>query len=365
MFLLITYLLIALCFSFLCSVLEAVVLSIPLSYITLRIEENSPLSKDLIRLRDNIDQPLSAILTLNTFAHTLGAAGVGAQAQVVWGETYLTLISAGLTLIILIVSEIIPKTLGASYWQELTPFALRLTRWLVYLLYPVVLTSQLITNLLKKKKVGSIFTRSDLRKLAEVIQREGHIDPHESRIIQNLMLFKKIPVRKIMTPRTVMLVRDENLTVEELFCKIDNIPFSRIPLVQSHIDQVTGFVLKDDVLKAMADNRGDQRLADIARPIHMVPADMNAFSVLDELIRNKAHISLAVDDYGGTEGVVTIEDVIESLLGMEIVDETDSVRNMRTVARQRWLERCKRTGERPGKKAAPKKKKPRPDGGSH
>ncbi|MFO8048282.1 MAG: DUF21 domain-containing protein, partial [Desulfosudaceae bacterium] len=140
MSLLFTYLSFALGVSFLCSVLEAVVLSIPLSYITLRIEEKSPLSKDLIRLRDDIDQPISAILTLNTFAHTLGAAGVGAQAQIIWGETYLTLISVVLTLLILFISEIIPKTLGASYWRELTPFALRITRWLVYLLYPVVLT---------------------------------------------------------------------------------------------------------------------------------------------------------------------------------------------------------------------------------
>lgn len=358
MSLLFTYLSFALGVSFLCSVLEAVVLSIPLSYITLRIEEKSPLSKDLIRLRDDIDQPISAILTLNTFAHTLGAAGVGAQAQIIWGETYLTLISVVLTLLILFISEIIPKTLGASYWRELTPFALRITRWLVYLLYPVVLTSQLITNLLKKKKVDSIFTRSDLRKLAGVIQKEGLLDLHESRIIQNLMLFKKIPVRKIMTPRTVMLVRDENMTVEEFYEQIESIPFSRIPIYNNHIDGISGFVLKDDVLKAMADNRGHQKLADIARKIHLVSAEMNALAVLNELISNKAHISLVVDDYGGTEGVLTIEDVVESLLGMEIVDETDSVRNMRTVARQRWVERRKRTGEKYRKGGATGQKPP-------
>ncbi len=345
MTLLFLYLFVALGISFLCSVLESVVLSIPLSYITLRIEENSAYCKDLTRLRDDIDQPLSAILTLNTFAHTLGAAGVGAQAQIIWGEAYLSLISAVLTLLILIISEIIPKTLGASYWEELAPLTLRLTRWLVFLLYPLVKVSQLLTNLLKKKRVGSIFTRSDLRKLAEVIQKEGRLEQQESRIIQNLMLFKKIPVRKIMTPRTVMLVRDETVTVEKFYREIDKIPFSRIPLCRSHIDTITGFVLKDDVLKAMADDRGQQKLADVAREIHIVSSSMNALSVLEELIRRKAHISLVVDDYGGTEGVLTIEDVVEALLGMEIVDETDSVRNLRRVARQRWEKQQKRAGK--------------------
>ena len=356
------YLFLALAISFICSILEAVVLSIPPTYITLGIEENSPYSKDLIRLRDNIDQPISAILTLNTFAHTLGAAGVGAQAQLLWGQAYLSLISAVLTLLILIFSEIIPKTLGASYWRELTPISLRLVRWLIFMLYPLVKTSILITQFLKKKKVDSIFTRSDLRKLAEIIEKDGYLDQQESMIIRNLMVFKKITVREIMTPRTVLVVRDEDTSVEEFYREIEEIPFSRIPVYHTSIDSITGFVLKDDVLKVMADDQGSQKLAEIARKIHIISGYMNALSAMGELIGKKAHISLVVDEYGGTEGVLTIEDLIEALLGMEIVDETDTVHNLRSMARRQWQERLERHGMKSGKsrrrtaeKAAPGK----------
>ena len=342
MTILLTYLFVALVVSFICSILESVVLSIPLTYITIKIEEGSPYSKDLVRLRDNIDQPISAILTLNTFAHTLGAAGVGAQAQILWGQAYLSLISAALTLLILIFSEIIPKTLGASYWKELTPTSLRAIRFLIFILYPLVKISQLITQSLKKKKVGSIFTRSDIRKLAEVIQREGYLEEQESMIIRNLMIFKKIMVREIMTPRIVLVVRDENTTVDEFYQEIDKIPFSRIPIYQTSIDTVTGFVLKDDVLKVVADDESGLRLSDISRKIHIISGEMTALSAMEELIRTKAHISLVVDSYGGTEGVLTIEDLVEELLGLEIVDETDTVRDLRSMARRQWTEKLER-----------------------
>lgn len=360
MTLLLTYLAIALAISFLCSLLESVVLSIPLTYITIKIEEGSPYSKDLARLRDNIDQPISAILTLNTFSHTLGAAGVGAQAQILWGQAYLSLISAALTLLILIFSEIIPKTLGASYWKELAPASLRTIRYLIFLLYPLVKTCQLITHSLKRKKVGSIFTRSDLRKLAEVIQREGYLEEQESMIISNLMIFKQITVREIMTPRTVLVVRDENTKIDEFYQEIDRIPFSRIPLYQSSVDTITGFVLKDDVLKVMAEDKGDRKLSEIAREIHIVSAEMNALSAMEELIRKKAHISLVVDRYGGTEGVLTIEDLVEELLGLEIVDETDTVRDLRSMARRQWVEKLERYRLKP--KAARQKQNPDKEG---
>lgn len=356
MSLLLTYLFIALGVSFLCSILESVVLSIPLTYITIKIEEKSPLSKDLTRLRDDIDQPISAILTLNTFAHTLGAAGVGAQAQIIWGQAYLSLISAILTILILILSEIIPKTLGASYWKELAPISLRIIRVMIFLLYPLVKASHLITQFLKKKRVGSIFTRSDLRKLAEVIEKEGFLDQQESLIIRNLMLFKKITVRDIMTPRTVLLVRDETTSVNKFYQEIDKIPFSRIPIYQGTIDTITGFVLKDDVLKVVADDRENQKLADIARQVHLISGEIDALAAMDELIRHKAHISIVVDKYGGTEGVLTIEDLIEELLGMEIVDETDTVQDLRGMARRQWLERLEIHG-RKSKKTPRRQKK--------
>ena len=344
MALLIFYLFIALFFSFLCSILEAIILSISPSYIGIKIEEGSPLKNDLKKLRDNIDKPLSAILTLNTFAHTLGAAGVGAQAQLVWGKEYLSLISAILTVLILVFSEIIPKTLGANYWKELTPFALRTLRVLVTILYPFVIISQGITYVLKKNKIESIFTRSDLQKMAEIVKKEGSIRQNESEIIKNLMSFNQIQVKDIMTPRIVVFAESQDKTIKELEDSIDNIPFSRIPVYKEDIDHITGFVLKDDILQKMAENDTEKPLNSIAREIHVVFTQLPVIELFNHLMKNKAHISLIVDEYGGTEGIITIEDIIETLLGIEIVDETDNVENLQKMAREKWKQRAKRIG---------------------
>lgn len=348
MFLLIVYLFIALFFSFMCSIMEAVVLSIPPSFIVLRLEEKSPLTPDLKRLQDDIDKPLSAILTLNTFAHTLGAAGVGAQAQLIWGEEYLSLISGILTVLILIVSEIIPKTLGANYWKELTPLTMRLLRVLIVVLYPFIIISQLITNSLKKRKVGSIYSRNDLQTMAEVVKKEGKIKQDESNIIKNLMRFERLKVKDIMTPRTVLMAENEETSIIDIGGRIDKIPFSRIPIYANNVDEILGFVLKDDILREMAEENNRKLLKNISRDIQMVFEDFTVLSLLDFLIRKHAHIALVVDEYGGTEGVVTMEDLMETLLGLDIVDETDNVKNLKSLARRRWQSRIKRTGMSPG-----------------
>lgn len=344
MFELIIYLLIALLVSFLCSVLEAVVLSIPPSYIAIKNEEGTALAKDLNRIRDNIDKPLASILTLNTFAHTLGAAGVGAQAQMIWGKEYLSLISAILTVLILVLSEIIPKTIGANYWRELTPPALRLIRVLVLLLYPVVLLSQGITHVLKKRDAESIFTRSDLKRVAEAVHKDGCIEETESDIIKNLMNFKQIKTEDIMTPRIVMRAEEETVRVRDMAEVIDDIPFSRIPVYQENVDHVNGFVLKDDLLRDMADPDADRTLADLARPMYAVSSELTVFELFDFLVSRKAHIALVVGEYGGTEGIVTMEDVIETLLGIEIVDETDTTPDLQALARENWEQRARKIG---------------------
>lgn len=351
MVLLIVYLLIALFFSFLCSILEAVVLSIPPSYIEVRLEEDSPLRPDYLRVRDNIDHPISAILTLNTFAHTLGAAGVGAQAQLVWGNEYLSLISALLTILILIFSEIIPKTLGATYWKELTPFSLRTLRLLIWVLYPFVWVSQWLTRLLKKSRGDSMFTRNDLQKMAEVVKREGSIQQDESQIIQNLMRFNQVPVEDIMTPRTVVMAMPEDDTIQQAGQKIDELPFSRIPVYHETIDNVTGFVLRDELLRELTQPNNDKPLSTIARDIHVVPSNMKLLLLMEQLIQQHAHIALVVDEYGGTEGVVTMEDLLESLLGLEIIDETDKVQDMREVARKRGQAHLRNLRRSPRKKS--------------
>ncbi|MDY6824875.1 MAG: CNNM domain-containing protein [Thermodesulfobacteriota bacterium] len=341
---LLIYLSVALLVSFLCSVLEAVVLSIPPSYIAIKNEEDSPLAKDLNRLRDNVDKPLAAILTLNTFAHTLGAAGVGAQAQMIWGKEYLSLISAVLTVLILILSEIIPKTIGANYWRELAPPALRLIRLLVLVLYPVVLMGQGITYVLKKQGQESIFSRSDLKMVAEAVHKEGSIGQNESDIIKNLMNFQQIKTGDIMTPRIVMRAEEEKTPVKDMVEVIDNIPFSRIPVYQEDIDHVNGFVLKDDLLREMADPDARKTLADLARPLYGVSSGLTVFDLFDYMVAQKAHILLVVDDYGGTEGLVTMEDVIETLLGVEIVDETDTTTDLQALARDHWEKRARKIG---------------------
>lgn len=347
MFLLFLYLFIALFFSFLCSIMEAVVLSIPPSFIVLRIEEKSKLTPDLKRIQKDIDKPLSAILTLNTFAHTLGAAGVGAQAQLIWGKEYLSLISGLLTVLILVVSEIIPKTLGASYWKELTPFTMRILRVLIVVLYPFIIISQLITNSLKRKRVNSVFSRGDLQTMAEMVKKEGEIEQDESNIIKNLMRFKNLKVKDIKTPRTVLHTEDENTTIGEIGKRIDDIPFSRIPLYHENMDEITGFVLKDDILREMAYDNNQKKLQNVKRDIEMVFEDFTVLSLLDFLIKNQSHIALVVDEYGGNEGVVTMEDLMETLLGLEIIDETDDAENMKKLARDKWYKRMQKTGLRP------------------
>ena len=334
MTLLILYLFIALFFSFVCSILEAVILSITPSFIAIQIQENSPLKKELAHIRDNIDRPLAAILTLNTFAHTLGAAGVGAQAQALWGNRYLSLVSALLTILILIFSEIIPKTLGSGYWRELAPFSLRILRVMEVLLYPFIVISRLVTRLFKKER-GAAFTRRDLHSMAEIVRSEGGIRDEESRIIQNLMRFNRIRVRDIMTPRTVVTALPDNLSITDIADRIDDIPFSRIPLYHGDLDTITGFVLRDDILSDLAKPDNRTLLKDISREIHTVPEQVRLLSLLGELVHRRSQICVVIDEYGGTGGVVTMEDLMETLLGLEIMDEMDQVEDLRKMAREK------------------------------
>lgn len=345
MTLLLLYLSIALIFSFLCSLLEAALLSITPSHVGVTAQENPSLGKHLQEFKDNIDRPLAAILTVNTFAHTIGAAGVGAQAQIIWGEEYLSVISAVLTIIILIFSEIIPKTLGANYWKQLTPFTVTTLRILIYSpLYPLIVLSQFITKRLKRDKNKSVLSRADFTAMAELGIKEGIFKRGESQILRNILRFNQILVRHIMTPRTVIHGAQEDMPIVDFFKHVKTLRFSRIPVYQNSLDDINGYVLKDEVLSKLIDNEGQLPLSSIKREIEVVTEYMPIPELFSRLLKEQNHIALVVDEYGGTAGIVTMEDIIETLLGMEIMDEMDSVEDMQKWARDNWEKRAKGIG---------------------
>lgn len=345
MALLLLYLAIALFFSFLCSLLEASLLSISPSHVNIISKEHPSLGKDLQHFKDNIDQPLAAILTLNTFAHTVGAAGVGAQAQLIWGDEYLTAVSIVLTIIILVFTEIIPKTLGANFWRQLTPFTVRTLKILIYSpLYPFIILAQFITKRFKTDKNRSVLSRADFTAMAELGVKEGIFKKGESQIIQNLLRFNNILVRHIMTPRTVIVSAQQDMSFKDFFKEFPDLRFSRIPIYKHNLDDVTGYILKDEVLYKLIDNQGDNKLSSINRTIQVVSEHMPIPSLFNRLMEKQDQIALVVDEYGGTAGLITMEDVIETLLGMEIMDEMDQIADLQEWAKINWEKRAKRMG---------------------
>ena len=344
MTLLILYLLIALLFSFLCSVMEAVILSATPSFITKKEHEGKSYAKQLRHYKENIDKPLAAILTLNTFAHTIGAAGVGAQAQIIWGNEYLSLTSVLLTIMILVFSEIIPKTLGANYWTVLTEPTVFLLQGLMIILYPFVILTQCISKLFNIHKRKSVLSRADFSAMATIAVREGVFQKGESRIIQNIARFDKILARDIITPRVVVFAAQENIPAGEFYRSNPEIRFSRIPIYKESIDNISGYILKDELLIKIIEKKQNSPLQSFARQILVVYDGMPISKIYNNLISNNEHIALVVDEYGGTSGIVTLEDIIETILGLEIVDETDNIEDLREVAKNRWKERAAKMG---------------------
>jgi CBS domain containing-hemolysin-like protein len=343
MTLLLIYMALALSVSFLCSIMEAVLLSVSPSFIARQEQQGEWLGSKLRKFKDNVDQPLAAILSLNTIAHTVGAAGAGAQAAAVFGDAYIGVISAVLTFLILVVSEIIPKTLGAAYWRQLSPFVVRALNVTIWSMWPLVKLADSLTRLLTKGKEKSKVHREEFIALAELGAKEGVFHKYESRILNNLFCFREVRTRDIMTPRTVVFALFENLAVEETLTLHAELPFSRIPIYGESIDHVTGFILKNDILQA-GSTKAATLLSELRRPLVVVPGDLPLHVMFERLMRDNAHIALVVDGYGGTEGVVTMEDFIETLLGLEIVDEVDTVEDMQAMARQQWKKRARNSG---------------------
>lgn len=342
--LLILYLGLAIGISFFCSILEAVLLSVTPSYIAMMEKEHPRTGKLLNSLKGDINKPLSAILSLNTIANTGGAAGVGAQAQVVFGETYITIISIALTLMILVFSEIIPKTVGAKYWRNLAGVSARTLRVLIVVLYPLVLLSRGITKTLSRDEQQQSFSREEFSALADLGTEEGIFQEKESRIFKNLIRFRSLRAKDIMTPRTVVVAFQENMTVEEVMRQQEELRVSRIPIFESNRDNITGYVLKNDLLVSLAKDETNQPLRVFRREILILPDLLKLGDLFERLLERQEHIAVLVDEYGGLSGIVTMEDVVETLLGMEIIDEADNIRDMQVLARQRWRERAKRLG---------------------
>jgi CBS domain containing-hemolysin-like protein len=344
MLLLISYVLVALILSFLCSIAEAVMLSVTMPHIVLMEQKQKASGAILRHLKSDVGRPLAAILTLNTIAHTVGAAGAGAQAAVVFGDAYVGIASAVLTLLILIFSEIIPKTLGARYWRELAPITAHGLRMLIWLLYPFVKLSELLTGSLPHGPTLSGFNRSEFAAMADLSTGEGQLAQQELMILKNLLLLRVTQVKHAMTPRTVVFSLPETMRVEEYFHRHDSSPFSRIPVYSEHPDQINGFVLRSDLLLAQARGNSANLLKTYLRPITPVPETLSLALVFDKFLQLRTHILLVIDEYGGVKGVLTLEDVLETLLGMEIVDERDKTVDMQQLARKLWQKRAKEMG---------------------
>lgn len=343
--LLIGFVSIAIGLSFVCSMAESVLLSMTPSYIADVQDSNPKKAKMLKRLKqDKVDQSLAAILTLNTMANTLGSIGAGAQATIVFGSAWFGLFSALMTLAILTFSEIIPKTLGTVYWRQLSGLVAYFVRGIIIVLYPIIWLSERLTKLLVRGKETDVFSRREFSALASIGEEAGQIDPLEARIIRNLLAFGAIKVEDIMTPRSVMLAFEQTKTVAEVLADRPKLTFSRLPIYDGDLDKVTGFVLKTDMLLAKVNHAMHKPLTQFQREISFVFSKMKLFDLLDLMLKNRIYIAITVGEYGEVKGLVTLEDVFETLLGLEIVDEIDRVEDMQALARQMMDRRVERLG---------------------
>lgn len=339
MTLLILYAVLAIVISFLCSLMEACLLSIPRSYIETLVEKGSSAGAILAGMKDNIDRPLAAILTLNTIAHTVGAVGVGAQAAVVFGSAAVGVASAVMTLLVLVVSEIIPKTLGAVYAKRLAVPAALIIRLMILIGIPLIVPLERINRLIGYRRGQERLSRTELLSTIRLGQASGALQQREYRVVSNLMALSDIRLEEVLTPRTVVFSLPREMTVEQAWNEHYPIRFARIPVYAGKAEEVTGYVPRFAIHQAQAEGRGDSTLEQISEPILVFPEMATVGQALEKMMEQKRHIALVVDEYGGMSGIVSLEDLLESLLGQEIVDETDTIADMQELARRRFRQR--------------------------
>ena len=336
-----TYFFTALFVSFLCSLLESVLLSLSIAHVSVMEKEGGASGKLMAELKDNINKPLAAILTINTIANTIGAAGVGAQTLMLFGNDWVAVASAILTLCILIFSEIIPKTVGAIYSKSLASFSAYTIRVLMVVSWPFVILSEAMSKLIHKGENGgeSKASREELLAMAEISEDEGAIDEQEGDIIENLMKLDDMLVKEIMTPRSVMFALKKNDTVGKVVEKYSPIAFSRIPIYEKDLDNIIGIVNRYDLVNKQAEDKFDIQMRDIMKSIDSISEGTSVSDVLDIFVKRRQQMVFVIDDFGTTTGLITLEDAIETLLGVEIVDEHDHVVDMRKLATAKMMEK--------------------------
>ncbi|WP_029034349.1 CNNM domain-containing protein [Salinimicrobium terrae] len=356
--LLILYAVLAIFFSFMCSILEAAFLSFTPSHLKIKIREGKAYAHTLTKFKQDVDKPLVAILSINTIAHTVGAILVGVQAEKVFGDggNAVGIVSVVMTLAILIISEIIPKTIGATYWKSLGNFTAQSLKAFVFpLKYTGILwLMMLTTRLIGKSAHVSSMSREEFIAITDVAEEEGVFEEQETTVIKNMLIFKKVKAKDVMTPFSVAITEDENTSIEKFHSQHRNLRFSRIPVYDKQVNDITGFVLKDDILEEMLDQKGPEPLKILKREILMTPEETPIPQLFDRFIQERTHLAMVVDHYGNTIGLVTMEDIIETLMGLEIMDESDNVQNMQVLARENWEKRAKKLGllkqDQPGDK---------------
>jgi len=341
MSLLILFLGITLLVSFLCSILEATLLSASVPYLLKFGEEGRKSAMIMIDYKANIDKPLTAILSLNTFANTFGAAGVGAQAVAVFGDVYFGVVSMVLTFAVLFFSEIIPKTLGANYWKQLVFPAAIVLRVIVFVAYPLVIIAKFLTRFLTKDSNKSTVSREEVAAIAQLGESEGVLEENESRVISNLVNLKNVKIKEVMTPRTVVQAINETMRIQEFFESDDFKKHSRIPLYKDDVDNISGYILKFDVLANIAGGKSKVPVSSLKRDAIIVYENFSIPVLFKKLMDAHEHIAMVVDEYGVFAGVVTMEDVMETMLGQEIMDENDAQADLQQTARDMWKEKAK------------------------
>lgn len=327
--------------SFLCSVLEATLLSTPLSYATMREEEGYKPATRFIQYKQNSSRPIAAILSLNTIANTIGAAGVGRQTTEVFGNEWFGLVSAITTVLLLVFSEIIPKTIGTNYWKSLMGFATRSIRVLIVIMYPLVILIEFLTKLITPKDKETSVSREEVSAMAKVAEETGELEQDESTLIQNVINMDEVTAGDIMTPRVVAAIASEKMTLKAFYKDKRFLHHSRIPVYLDDDEYITGYILRMEALQMMAEDKYDVTLGDIRRDIATFSEDTPLDQIWDEMLGKDEQIAAVINEYGSFQGILTLEDVIETLLGSEIVDEQDTVRDMQQLARDKWAKRSK------------------------
>ena len=328
--------------SFMCSILEATLMSTPISYLTMKEEDGSKAAALLKKYKTDIDRPLAAILVLNTIANTMGAAIIGGLAARLFGSTAVGIVSAVMTVLILILSEIIPKTIGASRWRNLTGFAARTISVLIVITYPLVLVAEWITRLVGSDEDEQTVSREEVSAMANIGEEEGVFEKSENKIIQNIIKLDDVKAYDVMTPRVVAAIAPEKMTLLQFYKDPAFNHHSRIPVYADSPEYITGYILRSEALEMLAGDQFKVRLGDIKRDITLFNEEVAISDIWEQLLKNKEQIGLIIDEYGCFCGIITLEDIIETIFGLEIIDEMDEVSDMQQYARERWERRQKR-----------------------